>query len=146
MNHKNILVSLLLIMPFCTSAAIYKWVDEQGNIHYGEERPLTTEAEKIKLAPSPAGSTSTYGKPSLKPKEKADAANEEKIDDTQSKEMIPKKQRAELCSRAKETLKKISEAGRVRTKNKDGSTQVMTDQQKQDRIAQEQKAVKHHCN
>ncbi|MDH5485535.1 MAG: DUF4124 domain-containing protein [Gammaproteobacteria bacterium] len=146
MIHKTILISLLLLLPLSVPAAIYKWVDAQGNTHYDQEKPLEVDAEKIKLAPSPAGSTSTYSKPSLKPREDKNAASEDNVDDAQSKEMIPKKERAKLCARAKETLKKISEAGRVRTKNKDGSTQVMSEQQKQDRINQEKKAVKQHCS
>ena len=145
MKHKSVIFCLLLTLPLSASAAIYKWVDDQGNTHYDQEKPLDTAAEKIKVQSSPAGA-STYKKPSLKTKAENTTGADEDTAGKQSKEILPKKQRAELCKRAQDTLKKLSEGGRVRTKNQDGSTQVMTEEQKQERIKQEQLAVKQHCS
>lgn len=43
---------LLLASTLPVQAAVYKWIDEQGNVHYSDE-PNHPAAEKIHVAPAP---------------------------------------------------------------------------------------------
>ena len=50
----RLLAGIFLMIPFCLNAAeIYKSVDEQGNITYSEEPPVSGNAEIIKTQPGP---------------------------------------------------------------------------------------------
>lgn len=48
MNGKIVLLASLLLSG-SASAAVYKWVDEQGNVHYGDLPPGQVPAETVKL-------------------------------------------------------------------------------------------------
>ena len=41
------LVLVLLLIPFSCFAEIYKWTDENGNIHFGDSPKEETKAEKV---------------------------------------------------------------------------------------------------
>jgi len=46
---------LLILIIFATNpaqAAVYKWVDEEGKVHFGD-RPTSSQAEQIKLKKGP---------------------------------------------------------------------------------------------
>ena len=45
------ILSALFLIELCTfsHAEIYKWVDENGKIHFGDNKPETMKAEKISL-------------------------------------------------------------------------------------------------
>ena len=47
---KNILYTIILSFLFSSSALaeIYKWVDDEGNVHYGEKLPDNAESKSIK--------------------------------------------------------------------------------------------------
>jgi len=52
---KRLSIFLFLSLAFGTAiAAIYKWVDKDGNIHYGECPPPDCEAQAIKPKPGPS--------------------------------------------------------------------------------------------
>lgn len=53
-NHSlYILLIFLIYFPFQGSAEVYKWIDENGQTHYGEKPPSTNASEvKIKDAPN----------------------------------------------------------------------------------------------
>lgn len=49
--------SVLLIGIFFIStgnAEIYKWVDDKGNVHYGDCPPASCESEEVQIAPTPS--------------------------------------------------------------------------------------------
>lgn len=45
---------ILLVLLYCASstAEIYTWTDEQGQVHYGDSDSKSTDAEKVELAPA----------------------------------------------------------------------------------------------
>lgn len=46
------MLSLLLISEL-SHAQVYKWIDSDGNVHYGEDPPVDREFEQMELKPSP---------------------------------------------------------------------------------------------
>ena len=53
-------------------AAIYKWVDEDGKVHYSETRPAEQQAKKMHVPTRAPENTSTYKRPSLKTDKEGD--------------------------------------------------------------------------
>ena len=46
-SMKTIYLILLILLPFTAMSAVYKWVDAEGKVHYGDKPK--TGAEKVKL-------------------------------------------------------------------------------------------------
>ncbi len=51
---RSLLLTGLMLVSFLASAAAYRWVDEQGKVHYGDQPP--PGADRIKGPPPPAES------------------------------------------------------------------------------------------
>ncbi|MCS3903022.1 hypothetical protein J2T55_001039 [Methylohalomonas lacus] len=47
------LFTLLLLLPIGAGAEVYKWVDEQGQVHYGD-KPATGSAQSLDIDRTPA--------------------------------------------------------------------------------------------
>lgn len=43
------LLPVILVLAFAAKAEVYKWVDEQGNVHYGDLPPGGVQTEPVKL-------------------------------------------------------------------------------------------------
>lgn len=54
----KIFISLLLLLPVAVFAGVYKWMDDAGNIHYGDAPPEDIAATRVELP-----ETSTYQPP-----------------------------------------------------------------------------------
>ena len=52
----RILLVLVLLLSFAGAsiAEMYKWVDEEGNVHYGDCPPADCKPEQIESAPGPS--------------------------------------------------------------------------------------------
>jgi glutaredoxin len=43
---------MLCVSMGVSAAGIYKWVDKQGNVHFGDRPPVTQNAEPVELKPN----------------------------------------------------------------------------------------------
>lgn len=137
-------------------AGIYKWVDDQGNTHYGSQPPPNTSRQKMDVQRYAPRDTSSYAKPGAKKiDEKADAteksaepAQEEKIEQ-QPKEVVEskadKKRRLAACTSARNSLSKMQSTGRIRQKDKDGNINYLSDKQKNASMKQLRNSISKHC-
>lgn len=55
-RNKCLFGLLITALSGGASAAMYKWVDEQGNVHYSQQRPPNLEYEKVAPPPPPSSS------------------------------------------------------------------------------------------
>jgi hypothetical protein len=153
--NKLLTFSLLLITPVLAQAAIYKWVDEHGNVQYTAEKPQNAEAEKIRVNTQPPIDNSTYRRPGQKDDAedkgdtKAAADDKDKTPADKRKDAAKKaesdKLKKEMCAEARETLRTIEESPRVRTEDKDGNVSYMDEDQLAKRKKAEQERVTKYC-
>jgi len=144
-----IFFAALSVFSSLTSAGIYKWVDEQGNVHYSQQPPANTSAQKMKVQHHAPRDVSSYKKPTLK-KPGASADNSEKNAATTEPEKKPetraeKKRRLAACEQARRNLKYMSEVGRIREKDKDGNTVYLSQKQKEAKMKQARELISKHC-
>jgi len=130
-------------------AAIYKWVDKDGKVHYSETRPTEQQAKKMKVPTRAPENTSTYKRPSLKTDKEGDkqaksgdqkAADKQPADDGMSSE-----EKAKICQRARTVLNTLTSTGRVRQKDQEGNVTYMTEEEKQQRITKEKDKISKYC-
>ena len=132
---RMLLLTTLMIFTFSVSAGLYKWVDDEGNVHYSQKRPLGAQYKKLKApATAPENSKSLYQQE--KPKTAADttlAAEKEKI----------KKLKADNCEQAKKSLSTYTVHRRF--KDKSGKITYVDDKERAQRIKDAQKAITDYC-
>ncbi len=58
-----LMAACLVALPLPTSAVVYKWVDENGKVHYGERPPAGAHKQPVKVHTNP-GATQSSGAPS----------------------------------------------------------------------------------
>ena len=161
MSYKSALATISLL--FCLSqtsvfAAVYKWVDENGQVHYGE-RPVVTGAEKVEIRQNETTKPRTI-KTDEEENANADGAQKQGADNDNNKdekteakpaegplieEKVPKKEKQRLCREAKSDIASISSRGRMREINSKGEYIYLSEKQRQQRLSAARKKQKKYC-
>jgi len=141
-----IFISLLTLISSTSIAAIYKWTDAEGNVHYGQQRPKEAPSQRIKVPQYTPQNTSTYKRPALKTKDEnakknAETPEEEKTTETAAE----KKQRLKDCEQIRQNLSLMEARGRIRSQDKDGNTRYLSQEEKEARMAKSRKTLSKHC-
>jgi len=141
------LASFCLFIQSPLYAGVYKWVDENGQVHYGEQ-PGNTGAEKITIRDN----ETTKPRPINKAEEDAAESGKKNTGEQAEKfgewEEVPpsKKEKRKLCNEAKSDLAAINSRGRMREINAKGEYLYLTEQQRQQRISAAQKKQREFCH
>jgi hypothetical protein len=67
---KSIFIVLACLAATVVQADVYRWVDDKGEVHFGDVPPVQTDAEQVKLPalnrakPQPVPADTTEGQPS----------------------------------------------------------------------------------
>lgn len=153
---KNYLLILLLLTSTNTFAALNKWVDANGKVHYSDgPPPVNVKAEKIHsdLAPvQPASSTPsatktdaegkvTENKPPVENKEAAKKAAADKAAQEQAK----KEENKARCAAAQQNLRTFQDGIRIVEIDAKGERVYLDDAQRQQRIAKAQQDISTYC-
>lgn len=153
--NKLITITLLTLTPILAQSAIYKWVDEQGNVQYSSEKPKDAEAEKVRVTTQPPVDRSTYRRPGQdEAKAEGDAKPDAKDDKTKTpaekrKETAKKaesdKLKKEMCDEARQNLAAIENSARVRIEDDKGEVRYMEEKEVDSRKKSEQERVNKYC-
>lgn len=140
---KIILFSILSFSLFFSTnsiGAIYKWTDEHGKVHYGNQKPPSNKAERLKLK---------IRQPIIQEKtddEKAAKKDGEKTAEPEEKEpQLSRKERRRLCKESRADVTKIKENNRFRVKGKDGELRYLTPKEVAERLKIAQQDVRELC-
>lgn len=135
-----IFLTLLLSTPL-QAGTIQKWVDEDGNVHYGDAPPVsaTTESVRVQSAPSNPGKAL----PRLNsPDTGQDGSGATAATDAAK---VPRDQAKIACDQAQEDLAVINRSSRIKLKAADGSTRYLTTEEITERKQQAEADVKQFC-
>lgn len=122
----TLVVALFMIAGAGAAERVYKWVDADGAVHFGQQPPAKGDAEVIKIqsgfsAPDDAG---TEG---LSDEEKQAAAD------------------AETCRMATDNFNKLSGERDVERTDEYGETRLLTPEEKSSERARAEAAMKRFC-
>jgi hypothetical protein len=127
------LLLFLSLSFFFTSAqavSLYKWTDEEGNVHYSQSPPEDRNAEEMQVKDEPVPET---------PEQAMDSAPPEGIG--QDPERLKIRQRK--CEIARNNLAVYEASNRVQ--KEDGSIIVMSEEMRKMKIEEAQEKVKEFC-
>jgi hypothetical protein len=153
--NKLLTISLLALTPILAQAAIYKWVDEDGNVQYSAEKPQNADAEKIRVTTQPPVDRSTYNRPG---KDDAKTDDSSAAEATGDKDKTPAEKRKdaakkaesdklkkEMCDEARQTLATIENNARVRIEDSQGNVNYLSEAEVAARKKSEQERVNKYC-
>ncbi len=119
---------LTLASAFAT-AEVYKWVDADGNVHYGDRPPAAgVDARSMPPPPAPAEDADQEQR-SLKQRRLLEAFEAERAerDRAEADAAAAKAQRTQKCERARRQLAVLERANIVYTTDESGARAYMSD-------------------
>ena len=145
-NSSIILLSWLIALS--VSAEIYKWVDDEGNVHYGEKTPNTITEDGVETIKFSDNVDTRSANDALKKKSKSlnkrnEKRKKEKADATTKKEQLAKNK--VLCEKAKKNLANY-QFPKVSITEDDGAVRALPEEERQLGIKKSEKIVKEVCN
>jgi hypothetical protein len=143
--HYSIYPMLILILAIFSSlnstslnaAAIHKWVDDKGNVHYSDAPPAKTDSKNVRVQSAP----SDPGK-ALPRLSSPDAPSEA----TQSEQKVSEERASKICASAQADLDIISTSDRIKLQGADGNIRYLSDEEIAERLASSQAEVDRFCN
>ena len=143
---KLILCSSLLVISGQTTAAVYKWKDSSGLVHYSATRPQGIQYERMGVSTnSLSGQTANSPQKTSKSAAKSSANTKSQTGDEAKKDKMSAKEHASLCMKARKDIATLTNSGRLRVKQEDGSSTVMTDENRASRMKSMQAQASEHC-
>jgi hypothetical protein len=136
-------ISLYILLQTPVSAEIYKWVDEDGQVHYGDQ-PVGSDAEKVNIRTNETTKPRLVNKTEVK-EANAEAKEKGQASEEKQKETISKKEKKKYCNEATSDLAAINSRGRMREINAKGEYIYLTEAQRQQRIAAAKKKQIEFC-
>jgi len=145
-NMKYLVCLFILIPSSAYAGSIHKWIDEEGNTHYGDAPPAsaTTQELRVDVVPSDPGKAL----PRLGTSDSASASGGGSASTGSGKpgSKVPEDQAKTACKQAQGDLNIISSSPRIRLKNADGTSRYMTTEEIKARRENAEKDVKEFCN
>ena len=147
------ILPVLMVLMLGTApayAALYKWVDEQGNVHYSDQPPTgkTRSDQTLNIPNQPASAPAASAAKSWQEKDlefkKKQAATAE-AEAKKQKEAQDAKAKAANCEQAKKNLARLKIGGRIFTYDDKGNRSYMDDAQRAKATADAQKSISDWC-
>jgi len=150
-----ILMVVVLFSSQLAAEKVYKWVDDNGQIHYSSQRPVGHEAETMKLKKGPRIAAKTDTKAESQAGEES---NESASTDADSEAEIAAKAAAKAklaesdiinnkkqCDLARKNYNALNATVRVTRTNDKGETVRMTDDERVNALQNAQQGIKQYC-
>ena len=141
----SLIVSGLISFPVC--AELYKWVDEEGNVHYSQSKPnADVTVETIKPPPSIEVEAEQAQDLSQQRKDLLDGFAKQREEAQRRKEHEEKeKAKAERnCAKSKENLSKLEQTRRIKIDD-DGDDGFAANEARDKKIALARENIKKWC-
>jgi len=133
---------LLALSTGATAGQIYKWVDAQGNVHFGSQPPEGQQAAEV---------NPNITQPKLSSEKKPQAAapaedSEQESIDAKVKEDVAKQEaeRKQYCENARTNLAQLENNPRVRIED-GGEVRRIDENERQERISELKKSIAENC-
>jgi hypothetical protein len=140
------IISALTAQSISAGGSIYKWEDENGEIHYSQLPPADRAAERLGATSSAASPAHATGNP---PNDRSRSAG-----DTGSDGEVPAGQGEQEpgggdgkpnCDIARQNLANLEMAGNRRYRTPDGEVRHLSEEERQARIAEARTQIESNC-
>lgn len=146
------LLILLMLASTSTFAAVSKWVDDQGQVHYSDQPPPPAEAKSETLRSAsgtqePASSSVDATKTTAEQEAdlKKDKAEKQAAADKSAQKKAAEDALKANCAAAQENLRSLQSGVRVMEIDAKGERSYLDDTQRQQRIDKAQQDISNNC-
>lgn len=145
--NRTILALACLLLPALAAAQLYKWVDKDGKVHYGDQPPPAAATKSVTAPPpGPAGAAAPKAAPPKAGDKSAEKGKVEKKSGLSPEEAKKQaKADAERCAAARQNLEAIASGSRIETVDEKGERTILDDKQVEERRNRAREAVADSC-
>jgi hypothetical protein len=143
---KFLIIVLFLFCGSHTNAEVYKWIDENGKVVYGDN-PTSTDADKIKIKSAPVQDPAVQGRNERQNKllnvmqQERDERNALKEEEKGKKE-----EQMKICANARRELQEIKDASYLYRETDDpNNPAIITDEEREAEQLKYEKYIKKNC-
>ena len=151
MRYFKITATLILSVAMASAATaseIYKWTDEDGNVHY-TDKPLQPSSERMDIVSHSTDNSAVQAQTQARLDSQAtaaEAAANEPAGPTPEELRAEKKQRAEQCTKYRERMTKFVQSRHLYREDESGERTYLDDAEMQKARARVQGQVEEYCN
>lgn len=140
----------LAVSGVAVAADIYKWVDEDGNVHYGD-KPVSNGSERVAIESRPtdrARVQSQYQAAAQARAENRDARAQADEEGRKAEEELRAQadERRQKCEASRATMQKFVTSRRIYTQDESGERVYMDDAQMQAARERVENDINEYCN
>ena len=148
-TFSSILFHSMLIFLFCAwpvYAGIYRWVDADGKVHFGDRPPAAETKEEMTIPQTPAspGTSSDRATDRKRLLEQIQTERENRREEAR-KRADKKKERERRCVLAKDRLRIYTESSSLYDLTQDGERRVLSFEERERVTTNAEQAVKRWC-
>ena len=136
------LLALLVAVPL-QAGTIKKWVDEEGNVHYGDSPPISAKTENVRVLSAPTNPGKAL--PRLSSPGTGENAGGGASGGAAGDGKVPTDQAKIACDKAREDLEVISRSSRIKLRSADGTERYMSTEEIEERRALAEEDIKQFC-
>ncbi|OOZ39569.1 hypothetical protein BOW53_11015 [Solemya pervernicosa gill symbiont] len=148
MKHSPLIPLLLLVSSTSLAAGIYKWTDEQGNVHYGERPQGSAQEMKIETPRTPTtapGNNVDQQQMQQRLLRSMEADRHEREAKRREAEKLRAERRAE-CKEAERLLQEYRDAGHLFEPDGKGGKRILSTEEREQATADLEKSIQKNCN
>lgn len=143
----RLVIQILIVVGMVLATAqagVYKWVDEDGQIHFGDQPKKA--AERVKVHKPPVIDAATQERiDRLNRFDDEDEGGDDTDRETQEQAEKLRAQYKEFCDKTRERLRLLEQGGRLYEVTKEGERDYLTDEGRLERIKDAERDLKKHC-
>ncbi|MDO7086580.1 DUF4124 domain-containing protein [Pseudocolwellia sp. AS88] len=141
MKYWSTSLLLLLSLNALADVIIYRWVGEDGVVHFSQNQPAEGNYTELVMANAQLSNLDRQAKPAQKQEKLTTAAKEKEAGVSENLTLdISKK-----CEEAKKNLATLTDFNRIRFVDADGNTQILNEEEQKEQITINQERVDLYC-
>ncbi len=138
---KKIIFLLLVLIYIPVNAQVYKWVDKDGKVHFGDQPLEQVEVSKVEIK-----STDNSYKSTGSNKWQQEYREKQQVKRVESEEQAQKdKKRQQACEGYKRNLHTLNKVGRIVSLDADGNRHYISDDERKAKTKKLKKDIKTYC-
>ena len=145
--YRRVLLLLWLVYVPIAAGAVFKWVDEDGRVHYGD-RPETQRAAPVQIRPGPSGpAPAAPANRAERQRRLTDSMESERLRRLESRQKAEaeKADRARRCNWARDRMRRYESAGFLYDLDSGGERRVLGDDERRRAMHRARQEVERWC-
>lgn len=143
------LIPIIFSLSSISMAKVYKWTDENGQLHYSDKPPKDITSEEVQNLPTKKHSPSEQSQTDLdhyREQMKTDTTQTEAAKEKEAQRKHTQELDAQECEKAKARHEKLITFNRIRMEDKNGELHYLTPEQKEEEIQKSNTTIKEFCH